>query len=380
MYRLYACCVLSSLSSLIACGPRAPVEGSPSTPDDPSSDPTDPAPEGPWCEGTSAGHEVFRELWSVFDERYAVFDAHLPSGDWRELGGVHCDVLGERPSEAEVFEALLSLVRELDDGHVNLCAPSLGRCEDAWVSVYPHYPQLYVAELMIEQRYLDGQLSWAANDWVAWGRIGDIGYLSLTSMDELSPPGAEASDVLAASQAMGRVLDDLRGARGMVVDVRANEGGWDAVSLELASAFAGERTVAWTEQIRNGPAHDDFSAPREVEVAASGPAAFSGPVVLLTSGGTFSAAETFALAMRVRDDVILLGEPTSGHLSDLGEGALANGWPYTLSGERYVAADGQLYEARGIPVDVEVSFDPVAMQAGRDVQLEAALELLSGAP
>jgi carboxyl-terminal processing protease len=332
-----------------------------------------PTPE-PWCDGDSPAHEVFRAFWTDFDERYAVFDAHLsPGADWRALGGEHCEALGEAPTDEQLYDTLLALARELDDGHVNVCAE---RCEDAWVSVYPHYPALYALEGQIEEHYLDGRLSWAAEDWVAWGSIGEVGYVSLTSMDGLSAGGSEGKDRQAAREAMQQVLADLGTSRGLVVDIRANEGGWDSVGLEMATAFAGERALAWTEQLRDGPAHDDFTEPEPVYVEAAVGDAFAGPVVLLTSGGTFSAAETFVLAMRVRDSVTVLGEPTSGHFSDLVSGRLPNDWRYSLSAERYVAADGELYEARGAPVDVEMVFDPDALQQGQDTQLEAALALL----
>ena len=101
-----------------------------------------------------------------------------------------------------------------------------------------------------------------------------------------------------------------------------------------------------------------------------------GPVVLLLSGWTFSAAETFALSMRVRSNVTLLGEQTSGHFSDLERASLPNGWRYTYSAERYLAADGKIYEAQGVPPGILIAFDPAAFSGGRDVMLEAALALL----
>ncbi|MEM9491692.1 MAG: S41 family peptidase, partial [Myxococcota bacterium] len=205
---------------------------------------------------------------------------------------------------------------------------------------------------------------------------GNIAYVSITSMDDLSPDGEEYSDRAAADQAMAAVMADVGNAAAMIVDIRANEGGFDAVSLAIASWFAGSRRVAWTEQVRNGPGHTDFDPPVSTFVEATRPGGFTGPVVLLTSGGTFSAAETFALAMRVRDNVTIMGEPTSGHLSDLIDGTLPNGWQFSYSGERYIAADGQLYEARGIPVDRLVTFDAAALASGRDIMLEQALAAL----
>ena len=327
------------------------------------------------CPGESPAHVNFNVFWSAFDRHYAVFDRRLPDTTWRSVGESACDGLGGLSGDA-LFDRLLTSAEALDDGHVQLSAEDLGRYDDAEVSLYAYDDLVDELEGAVEDNYIDGLLTYAAQDEIAWGTIGDIGYISVTSLDELSADGYEDEDVAAANEAMGSALADLSDTAGIVIDVRANGGGWDAVSLAIATWFSGERTVAWTEQVRNGPAHDDLSPPQEVFVESARTEAYDGPVVVLTSGSTFSAAETFVLAMRVRDRVTQLGEATSGHLSDLVETCLPNGWSLTLSGERYVAADGVLYEGVGVPPDVPVDFDPSAFEQNRDTQLEAALTLL----
>jgi carboxyl-terminal processing protease len=337
-----------------------------------------PEEEGlPRCQRDDAPHRNLHAFWRTFDERYAVFDVRLPGGDWSALGRAACERLGDGADDEALYEVLLDLARNLDDGHVGLEAPDLGREDDAWVSVYPHQDAAEGLELNAEERYLSEELSWAANDWFAWGWIGDVGYLSLTSLDDLSASGSAEADRQAAKRAMTAVLADLGQARAMIVDVRANGGGWDEVALVIPTFFAGQRRLVWSKRTRDGPAHDDFGPWEDVYVDGARPGAFAGPVVLLTCGGTFSAAETFALAMRARDRVTLLGEPTSGHFSDLCDGELPCGWTFTYSGERYRAADGELYEARGVPVDQAVDLDVAALASGRDVMLEAALAALS---
>lgn len=330
------------------------------------------------CDGDSPAHQTFNSFWTVFDERYAVFDARLSGISWAAIGEQACAGLTADTSGDALYDLLMSIAEQLDDGHVTLFAEDLGRDEDAEVTVYPHYQQVYGLEDLIEAGYLDADFTTAAGDEISWGTIGATGYISITSMDELNNEGIddEDQDIAAAAAAMTQAMSDLAGSTGLIIDVRANEGGWDSVSLEIAAHVGGDRAVAWTEAVRDGPAHDDFAAPVETYVEATRPGGFAGPVVLLTSGGTYSAAETFTLAMRVRDQVTVLGERTSGHLSDMIDHILPNGWELTYSGERYVAADGQLYEAAGVPVDVEMALDTAALAAGTDPMLEAALERL----
>ena len=288
---------------------------------------------------------------------------------------MQCALIDDGITNAELFALLIATAEFLDDGHIQLSGA--GQDDDGWANPYPHYDALYELELNAESQYLDGPLSWAANDWVAWGTIGAYGYVSITSMDELSNSGEEADDVDAAGDALAQVFADLQSSAGIIVDVRANEGGWDAVSLEITRHFAGESTLAWSEAVRNGPEHDDFSDWDDTLIPDATDDAYAGPVVVLSSGGTFSAGETFLLAMRERPQVVVMGERSSGHLSDIFDAELPNGWELGFSGERYRAADGEIYERVGVPPDSEVGLDVDALDGGTDVMLEAALALLA---
>lgn len=328
------------------------------------------------CPGPGLARERLRALWSDVDRRYALFEIRLPDQSWDDLGRTACESLGDDTSDRATFEVLHDLLRNLDDGHVNLVAPALGRDADAQTSRYPHARTMRALRAIVETRYLDGEVSRAARGALAWGRIGEVGYLRLGRLEELAD-GSERGDRTAVRRAMARASEDLDAASGVIVDVRTNGGGWDSAGLEVARWFAGERELAWSEQRRDGPGHDDFGNPRHVHVPAARPAAYRGPVVLLTSGLTFSAAETFALAMRVRDHVTIVGEPSAGHFSDLVSGRLPGGWRHTLSGLLFTASDGEVYEGRGVPVDVVAGPARGDLGRGRDTMLEAALRTLS---
>jgi carboxyl-terminal processing protease len=322
------------------------------------------------CVEDSDAHDVIDDFWGTLDREYAVFDVRL-EGSWEDVGREACAQVTADPSDDGVFDALLGMARALDDGHIQLESDT--READGWASPWPHYAAAAGLVDNAEDRYIDSTMRRRTEGAFAWGRIGEVGYLAVTRMDELDEDDREFDAIELSRDSMEAALEDLTGTVGLIVDVRANEGGWDRVSLEIARWFAGPETVAWSKARRNGPDHGDFGRFMDQTVAASGPGAYTGPVVLLTSGGTFSAAETFVLAMGVRDDVTVLGERTSGHFSDLDEAELPNGWTFTWSGDRYRAADGEIYEARGAPVEVEVPFDFAALEEGVDVQLEAAL-------
>jgi C-terminal processing protease CtpA/Prc len=159
--------------------------------------------------------------------------------------------------------------------------------------------------------------------------------------------------------------------------------------LNLARYFPGETTLAWAKRRRNGgKKHTDLTQLERFFVQPAHANAFTKPVFILTSGATFSAGETFILAMRGRKNVRVLGETTSGHFSDIYFQDLPNGWELYYSGEIFLATGGReypgiggpTYESTGIPPDVLVPFDQVARQkllVGKDAMLERALLDLS---
>ena len=352
-----------------------------------------PPPRFDGCDGDTSAHQVFTEFWQFFDREYALFDIRLPDTDWYTLGEQGCDRIDASVeatgafSERQLFTLMVEMAERLDDGHVFIDAFSLDDSDDGWVNEYPNYDALYELEGNVEFEYIDeDEFTIDAYEEFSWGTIGNVGYISITSLSDLSPladPDATDQDdhtieEQAADAAMARFIGDMttEGVDSIIVDIRANEGGWDTVALVVARWFAGDRTVAWSEQRRNGPGHLDFGPFEDTYVEDAQPDAFTGPVVLLTSGGTFSAAEVMMLVMGVRDNVTIMGERTSGHLSDQLLTTLSNGWEIDLSNERYRAADGNIYEAVGVPVDIPVSLDVAALDDGTDTMLEAALAQL----
>lgn len=330
-----------------------------------------------WCEATTRPDRVVDRFVSVLDESYAVFDARLGDDDWAVLGAEACADVDASTTDDELFEVLLRLARALDDGHVQLSSPD--RQGDGWREPWPHYRDRRGVWAWVEAQsggtfVRGGQGAWA------WGCVDRVAYLGLRRLDELGGSGSERGDRRRAAALLDRVwTDTVRGcdAKGLVVDQRFDEGGWDSVGLDLARWIEGPRTLAWSTAQRDGPGFDDLTPFEDVFVEASEPGAFGGPVLVLTGRGTFSAGETSVLALRERPGVEVWGAPTSGHLSDLYAARLPKrGWRFTYSGDRYRAADGELYEARGIPVDRAVPYEPGVTVANGDPQLAAALDHL----
>jgi hypothetical protein len=199
----------------------------------------------------------------------------------------------------------------------------------------------------VQRNILAGAGRSAARGGLVWGPLAPgLGYIALRRCAGLAANGGGRADVHVVEAALERALSELGDVRGMVVDLRRNNGGWDRVGLALAGRFTDQARPAFTKHaVRSGVAV-------EFQTVATTPASgrrHLGPVAVLTSDATISAAEVATLALRALPNTRTFGWPTYGALSDEMPFRLPNGWEGTLSNEVYTATDGQAYEGRGVP-------------------------------
>jgi carboxyl-terminal processing protease len=124
---------------------------------------------------------------------------------------------------------------------------------------------------------------------------GGIGYVDLVRF------AAECAEELDAAAA------DLlaRGMRGLVLDVRNNEGGLLSAAVEVASRFLPkDQLVVWTDGLRE-PRQDFFST-GEIAVPEDL------PVVVLVNPRSASASEILAGTLQDHGRATIVGEPTFG--------------------------------------------------------------------
>jgi carboxyl-terminal processing protease len=215
---------------------------------------------------------------------------------------------------------------------------------------------------------------WALDDSMVYGLIGDdIGYIALATMAGYTSgsDGGAHADIRALDETMDEVLALFVGVDAVIVDISMNDGGYDMVARALAERFADERTLAYSKYA--GDAEDD--TPQAIYLEPSEGRRFTGPVYMLTSDYSMSAAEIFVMAMRALPNVTHLGQATRGTLSDELWKTLPNGWTLSLSNEVYLDADGELWEGTGIPPQIALEvFSPKDVTHGH---LEAVRAIIS---
>lgn len=160
------------------------------------------------------------------------------------------------------------------------------------------------------------------------------------------------------------------GARGIVLDVRNDPGGYLDVAVDLAGWFLPRGTLIVKEASRGGTAK---------EFRAAGNAALVDlPVVVLINSGSASASEILAGTLRDNRGAKLVGEQSFGkgtvqQLETLKDGSLIK-----ITIANWVLPKGQILEGTGLRPDIEVKKMDQDIENKRDPQLEKALEIIQG--
>ena len=316
---------------------------------------------------------VIDALDAIFSAHYAFFPARKV--DWPAVVGDAKKQVTSVTSQPELLEVVRALLANFDDDHVSLQAQVNGRkvvCntgEGQALRGVAHQARQNGVELndMIErwkrtvwtkaaeEDLLGSTARTTANGAIKYGLIGDdIGFLSILSMEDFDP--SDADDAAVLDEALDQAMAAFSDVKAVIVDVSVNDGGEDALARAIAARFAETRTRAYSKyagDAREPAPQDIYIEPDELR--------YTGPVYLLTSNVTVSAAEVFTMAMRALPNVTHVGQTTRGALSDVLTKKLPNGWRVTLSNEIYRDSAGNAWEGRGVPPTI-----PIEVFNGKD--------------
>jgi carboxyl-terminal processing protease len=292
---------------------------------------------------------VFQDLWYILDQHYGLFG--VKAVDWDALRETYTKRVTEADTDTELFDLFAELLSHLQDKHVWLISSDrvwncrmeascsladIDRITAAWKAPF--------SESLVFSKYLHDKTVYSKE--IVGGFLDPtVAYLRISAFSD---------DTQAVSEAIDQALQTMGGVKTLVVDVRDNRGGSDRGGKAVADRFADRRRLFMTAASRSGGSREELGPPFEWWIEPNGPRQFLKPVVLLINRDTFSAAETFTLAMRVLPNVTIVGEPTAGVFSDTHDLTLSNGWQLTYSIGEWRDAQGNLWEGRGFPPDVVV--------------------------
>lgn len=164
------------------------------------------------------------------------------------------------------------------------------------------------------------------------------------------------------------VADTLnKKAKGVILDLRNNPGGYLDTAILMAS-----------EWIEDGPVLlEQNAAGRSREYNAEGWARLDGlPTVVLINGGSASASEIVAGALRDYHKATLVGEKTFGKGSVQQVIDLSDGSSLKVTVATWMTPDGDYINDKGLEPDEVIELTNEDFEAERDPQLHRAVEIL----
>jgi carboxyl-terminal processing protease len=171
-----------------------------------------------------------------------------------------------------------------------------------------------------------------------------------------------------AHGALRREIEEVtkRGADRLVLDLRGNGGGLLTEAVLVSSVFVEDGEIV---SVRGR------ARPERVEDAEGDAIDEDIPVVVLVDGGSASASEIVAGALRDRDRATLVGTNTFGKGLVQEVERLSNGGYLDLTTANYYLPSGKTIGEDGLKPDVRAEDDP---ETRRDEALPVALEELTG--
>ena len=368
-------------------------------------------PEGEIDTDPLLNYDVF---WHSFKEHYCSFK--LKNIDWDSVNVAMRPRISERTTELELYLIFEEIIALLEDGHIKMDVPDsiedeYERAVDIAPNKYHTFDVFETAEALA-MLYVDSLRSFNAG-MSRWGMIGeDIGYLQVNSMlmqahydlpDSLTLTEFEIpywvdnvshrkDEVHRQEEAAGmkatldQVQREMPNARMFIIDLRFNGGGKDGVAMEIMNHFSSySGTMARKYVQENG----QFVNHQNIKNSPS-TNGFDGPVYILTSHMTASAAELAVLCSLADEKFTRIGSTTEGIFSSTLDKVLPNGWDYEFSNEVYMDLNGRNYEHTGISPDYLLGYSSdidgfigglkSEIEQGADAALEMVQELALNEP
>lgn len=187
---------------------------------------------------------------------------------------------------------------------------------------------------------------------------GDVGIVTVNRFDQETV------------SLVRKTVDDLknRGMKKLVVDMRGNGGGYLDAAPGVAGMWLNDKLVVSVKAAKGG----------EQRLYSEGDVLLSGmKTAFVVNAGSASATEIVAGALKHYKATTIVGEKTFGkgtvqELVPLGGDAMLK-----VTIKRWYIPDGSNIDKKGIKPDVEVGLTQADLDAGRDPQIEKAIEVVN---
>lgn len=313
----------------------------------------------------------FEHLWKEFDRRYATFG--VKQINWDAIYEVYRPKVTPKTSDDELFNIMSEMLGHLNDNHVSLGKENPTRYYSSGF-LYRNFIKggrdtfrALMSQRPVPDKYFEKKITNLHGNIFGYAWLPEnIGYFHFRGFRNIAK----------STEAIDDIINQFKDARAIIVDVRRNGGGDDRVGKLIADRFADNKRLYMTTEVRNGSDHNDFDPKKYWYAEPAGPLQFTKSVVLLTDRTSISAAENFALAMRILPNVTLVGDFTSGCFADMAGDRLPNGWTFSVAYNLFLDCNGFCWEGIGVPPDIMQTVNLDITNNETDKVLELAISLI----
>jgi carboxyl-terminal processing protease len=360
---------------------------------------------GPLAEAASSGMRVLAEVQAILDSN---FMGDIPAADVQERSAIR-GLVSAYNDRFTVYVEPVSREIERDElrGHFGGIGAYLGRNEagDMQITVMRDRPAAKAGVqdgdflLAVDDTPITAQMSVDEVVALVRGEVGKAVTLTLRREGVTEPIKIDVvRERIETPTVEWRVLDDeshigyarlnlfsertaeelagalrelnVAGVNKLVFDLRGNGGGLLQSAVDVASLLIPDGDVL-REMKRNG--QERYYAVKPV----SSPA-YDWELVVLTDGGTASASEIVAGALRDNGRATLIGEKSFGKGSVQEVHELSDGSSLHVTVARWLTPNRVQIDGAGLEPDISVSVSSEDRDAGRDPQLARAEAWLRG--
>jgi hypothetical protein len=301
----------------------------------------------------------FEQAWSIADSIYPFFQfKHI---NWDSIHSVY-EPLAEKANGDEIFNVLFNMFAQLKDAHQEIITHGGFPVQTYWPPPRARR-DLPTFSPQIIRKYFTRELKVSSGGFMDYEILPEgFGYVRISTFTS----GDWIFD-------FDGILDYLDSAKGLIIDVRQNDGGssnswgtsWDYVVSRFLSVPLPPSPVYYKGQQLSGS-----------PLQPRGPYQYTKPVVVLINGVSFSATELFANMMSQLPNATLVGDTTGGGGGDQEIYLLPSGRQIRISVRDLRRYDNQPIEWNGVPPNIVVMQTTEDLQNGHDLQLERAIKLL----
>ena len=271
--------------------------------------------------------------------------------------------LDDNTTENELFQIFHNILNLFNDAHTNIYTP-LGVGGN--IAYFSAFRLNQIDEI---QSYFETYNT--SNRIFNYGELKDcdLGYINIRTF------GEENSNY----QKFDSLLKLFQVKKGLIIDVRSNQGGFISSVKEVTSYLSDSSVEVCKYRFKNGPNHEDFSSWINFKINPAGNGhSFTKPIAVLTNRMSYSATEWFVLSVAALPNVTIVGDTTGGGSAITLTRELPNGWFLRMSNTQTQLPDGRDFQFTGLYPDYPVWISKADASKNKDAILETAITLLSG--